>query len=153
MIDLTVFLGPCRSMVPIVLDSDILGLQTLEHVMRVSRTWDSIVSLIPKGGETIWGNLDWSPEEEHDCDFTKKRHVQPSLLEGNDTNNSDGKMGYQIKEPVRYGRIISFGKATSQLPTSQLPNFGSKVYHFIFFYPLFLVQNVMSHIDKTPERC
>ncbi|RVX20156.1 putative phospholipid:diacylglycerol acyltransferase 2 [Vitis vinifera] len=91
-----------RSMDPGVLDSEILGLQTLEHVMRVCRTWDSIISLIPKGGETIWGNLDWSPEE------------------------GDGKMEFQIKESVRYGRIISFGKATSQLPSSQLPNLGSK---------------------------
>ncbi|KAL6341953.1 hypothetical protein AAG906_038198 [Vitis piasezkii] len=114
-----------RSMDPGVLDSEILGLQTLEHVMRVCRTWDSIISLIPKGGETIWGNLDWSPEEGYNCDLAKKRYAQPSLLDSNDTN-SDGKMEFQIKESVRYGRIISFGKATSQLPSSQLPNLGSK---------------------------
>ena len=125
--ELTMLFGPCRSMAPGVLESEILGLQTLEHVMRVCRTWDSIVSLIPKGGETIWGNLDWSPEEGDECDFAKKRYTQPSLLDNNDTNNSDGKMGFRIKEPVRYGRLISFGKATSQLPSSQLPNLGSKV--------------------------
>lgn len=124
--DLTLLFGPRRSMDPGVLDSEILGLQTLEHVMRVCRTWDSIISLIPKGGETIWGNLDWSPEEGYNCDLAKKRYAQPSLLDSNDTN-SDGKMEFQIKESVRYGRIISFGKATSQLPSSQLPNLGSKV--------------------------
>lgn len=46
--------------------------QTMEHVMRVSRTWDSVVSLIPKGGETLWGNLDWSPEEEYNCSSVTK---------------------------------------------------------------------------------
>ncbi|GKB74316.1 L-arabinokinase-like protein [Tanacetum coccineum] len=31
--------------------------------MRMSRTWDSTLSMIPKGGDTVWGGLDWSPEE------------------------------------------------------------------------------------------
>ncbi|KAK4409028.1 putative phospholipid:diacylglycerol acyltransferase 2 [Sesamum angolense] len=42
-----------RAMAPGLLDSEILGLQTLEHVMRVSRTWDSIISLVPKGGDDL----------------------------------------------------------------------------------------------------
>ena len=83
-------------MAPGVLDSDILGLQALEHVMRVSRTWDSIVSLLPKGGETIWGNMDWSPEEGHVCDFSKKRYSQHSLSDNN-VNNSDVKRGFRVK--------------------------------------------------------
>lgn len=114
-----------RAMAPGVLDSEILRLQTLEHVMRVSRTWDSIISLMPKGGETIWGNMDWSPEEGLDCDLAKKRYLKPSLSDKS-TNDSDGMVGFCIIDPVRYGRIISFGKATSQLPSSQLPALGLK---------------------------
>ncbi|KAK6247299.1 hypothetical protein QUC31_018864 [Theobroma cacao] len=114
-----------RAMAPGLLDSKILGLQTLEHVMRVSRTWDSIVSLVPKGGETIWGNMDWSPEERHACDFSRKRHSQPSPIDNN-VNNSDVKRGFRVKDPVQYGRIISFGKTASQLHSSQLPTIDSK---------------------------
>ena len=62
----------CRAMAHGLLDSELLGLQTLD-VMLVSRTWDSIISLMPKGGETIWGNLDWSPEEGYSCDMAKKK--------------------------------------------------------------------------------
>ncbi|XVE59490.1 hypothetical protein DITRI_Ditri05aG0050100 [Diplodiscus trichospermus] len=114
-----------RAMAPGVLDSDILGLQTLEHLMRMSRTWDSIVSLLPKGGETIWGNMDWSPEEGQVCDFSKKRHPQLSLDNIN-VNNSDVKRGFRVKDPAKYGRIISFGKAASVLHSSQLPTVDSK---------------------------
>lgn len=95
--------------------------------MRVSRTWDSIVSLIPKGGETIWGNMDWSPEEGHVCDLANKRLLQPSSSDNNNITNSDIKRGFRVKEPVKYGRIISFGKGSSQLPSSQLPTLDSKV--------------------------
>ncbi|KAF8396479.1 hypothetical protein HHK36_018102 [Tetracentron sinense] len=116
-----------RAMAPGVLDSEILRLQTLEHVMRVCRTWDSVMSLVPKGGEAIWGNMDWSPEEGCDCDSTKKKYLQSSLSgQSHDTNSSDGKLGFQVEEPVRYGRIISFGKETSQIPSSKLPTLDSK---------------------------
>ncbi|XP_059625281.1 putative phospholipid:diacylglycerol acyltransferase 2 [Cornus florida] len=114
-----------RAMAPGLLDSEILGLQTLEHVMRVSRTWDSIISLMPKGGETIWGNLDWSPEEGHDCNFAKKRYSQHPLSENN-TKDDDEKRGFKVKKPTKYGRIISFGKAASEIPSSQHPSLGSK---------------------------
>ncbi|PON39580.1 Lecithin:cholesterol/phospholipid:diacylglycerol acyltransferase [Trema orientale] len=110
-----------RAMAPGVLDSDILGLQTLEHLMRVSRTWDSTISLLPKGGDTIWGNLDWSPEEGHSCHLEKKENAQLSSIDIN-FNHSDGTRGFRIKEPTKYGRIISFGKAASQLPSSRLPS-------------------------------
>ncbi|KAL3597635.1 hypothetical protein D5086_009272 [Populus alba] len=113
-----------RAMDPGVLDSEILRLQALEHVMRVTRTWDSIASLLPKGGETIWGNLDWSPEEGHACDLSKKRYSQASAGD-KDTNDSDVKMGFHVKES-KYGRIISFGKETLQLSSSQLPSVDTK---------------------------
>ncbi|KAJ6346350.1 hypothetical protein OIU78_008897 [Salix suchowensis] len=100
-----------RAMDPGLLDSEIPGLQTLEYVMRVTRTWDSLASLLPKGGEIIWGNSDWSPEEGHGCDLSKKRYLQASARD-KDTNGSDMKMGFRVKESVKYGRIISFGKKT-----------------------------------------
>lgn len=126
MMELTV--GPCRAMDPGVLDSEILRLQTLEHVMRASRTWDSIVSLLPKGGDAIWGNLDWSPEDGHSCDLAKKGYLQTS----GDTNfnNRDENRVFQVKEPVKYGRIISFGKETSQISSPQLPRHDFKVLFF-----------------------
>ncbi|CAA0815009.1 Putative phospholipid\\x3adiacylglycerol acyltransferase 2 [Striga hermonthica] len=98
-----------RAMAPGLLDSKIFGLQALEHVMRVSRTWDSIVSLLPKGGDTIWGDLDWSPEEDHvQNQFDAK------------SNNTDGRRGFQIQlESAKYGRIVSFGKAASELHSSE----------------------------------
>lgn len=81
--------------------------------MRVARTWDSTVSLVPRGGETIWGNLDWSPEEDYACDSTKN------------ANNSDSSAVFGVKEPTKYGRIISFGKLASELPSSHLSNLAS----------------------------
>ncbi|XP_065866789.1 putative phospholipid:diacylglycerol acyltransferase 2 isoform X2 [Euphorbia lathyris] len=111
-----------RAMFPGILDSEILRLQTLEHVLRVSRTWDSTMSLMPKGGETIWGNLDWSPEERHVCDLSKKTYRRSSV---ND-NTSDVNEVFQVKKSVKYGRIISFSKSASELPSSQLPSINSK---------------------------
>ncbi|KAK6141282.1 hypothetical protein DH2020_024977 [Rehmannia glutinosa] len=91
-----------RAMAPGLLDSEIFGLQALEHVMRVSRTWDSIISLLPKGGDTIWGDLDWSP----------KKIIR----------------GFQVQESTKYGRIVSFGKAASELHSSEISGLGSQVY-------------------------
>ncbi|KAF5744804.1 hypothetical protein HS088_TW07G00384 [Tripterygium wilfordii] len=113
-----------RAMAPALLDSELLGLQTFVHFLRVSRTWDSIMSLMPKGGETIWGDKDWAPDEGNTCPLTKIRHQQPSTS-GNDTNNIK-KNGFGLKVQDNYGRIISFGKEASQLPSTQLPAFNSK---------------------------
>ncbi|KAI5666503.1 hypothetical protein M9H77_16356 [Catharanthus roseus] len=113
-----------RSVAPGLIDSKTLGLQTLEHVMRVSRTWDSIISLVPKGGETIWGNLDWSPEEDYECHSSKKRPLQSS--KENNSNNSDSRVVFSVKDPTKYGRIVSFGKPASELPSSQLSTLVSK---------------------------
>ncbi|XP_073063147.1 putative phospholipid:diacylglycerol acyltransferase 2 [Primulina eburnea] len=112
-----------RAMAPGLLDSKILGFQTLEHVMRVSRTWDSIISLLPKGGETIWGNMDWSPEEDYVCDSAKKRHPAQFETKG---NNTDGQNIFQVSESTNYGRIISFGKSASELHSSELITIGSQ---------------------------
>lgn len=112
-------------MAPGLLDSDILGLQTLEHIMSVSRTWDSIISLLPKGGDSIWGNLDWSPEEGHVCDSAKRR--QEDLSGSSDNATADMKM-FKVQEVTNYGRIVSFGRTASELHSSEFPTFGSQVY-------------------------
>lgn len=117
----------CRAMARGVLDSEILGLQTLEHhFMRVSRTWDSVISLIPKGGETIWGNLDWSPEEGLSCGLEKRRNPN-SPITVQSTNKTGRRVGFTIKEHPEYGRMVTFGKSASHLPSSRLVPLNTKV--------------------------
>ncbi|KAL0678071.1 hypothetical protein Bca4012_006052 [Brassica carinata] len=93
-----------RALAPGLLDSELLKLQTLEHLMRMS-LWDSIVSLLPMGGEAVWRDLDTSLEEYHTCAFSKRKLWQPSLT---------------------FRRIIAFGKRSSELPSSQLSSFDIK---------------------------
>nr|GEW68503.1 phospholipid:diacylglycerol acyltransferase 1 [Tanacetum cinerariifolium] len=64
-------IAAARAIAPGVLDSDLFQIQTLQNLMRMSRTWDSTLSMIPKGGETIWGGLDWSPEEATQASYGK----------------------------------------------------------------------------------
>ncbi|KAJ0657245.1 putative transferase [Helianthus annuus] len=109
-----------RAMDPGLLDSEILGLKTLEHVMRISRTWDSIISLLPKGGEPIWGDLDSAPEDEHRCDFETKSYFQLTSRENNNSRNKVTRPQIEIKERTKYGRIISFGKTASEQHSSKL---------------------------------
>lgn len=80
--------------------------------MRVSRTWDATMSMLPKGGETVWGDADWSPEEGYDC-AKDKRPVDMS-------NSTDKKLGPHGKPYAHYGRLVSFGKAAAQLPYSEI---------------------------------
>lgn len=105
------------------LESELFGLQTVEHVMRVSRTWDSIISLLPKGGEAVWGNLDWSPEEGYECGLEKKRHFQADSRENN-SKSSEENSSLQVNHPKKYGRVISFGQEASQVHSSKLPTFS-----------------------------
>ena len=44
-----------RSVAPGVVNNDIFGRHTLQHLMCMNHTWDSTMSLLPKCGETIWG--------------------------------------------------------------------------------------------------
>ncbi|KAK4602528.1 hypothetical protein RGQ29_011539 [Quercus rubra] len=103
-----------RAFAPGVLDKDVFGLQTLQHMMRMTRTWDSTMSMIPKGGDTIWGGLDWSPEGYFNCSAKK--------LKNNDTNTADhnGKGGLGSTKRVNYGRIISFGKDVAEIHSSKI---------------------------------
>lgn len=65
------------------------------------------MSMIPKGGDTIWGDLDWSPEE--GCVPSKRRRRQ------NVTEN----LASQSRN-VKYGRIISFGKEVAEAESSDI---------------------------------
>lgn len=120
-------------MAPGLLNSDILGIQTLEHVMRVSRTWDSIISLFPKGGDTIWGGMDWSPEENHFCDSSKTKNHKPVDVTQN-TSDVARLNRFQVVEPTRYGRIVSFGKEASELHSSELSTLASQVNIYVYFF-------------------
>ncbi|CAL9248233.1 unnamed protein product [Arabidopsis halleri] len=108
-----------RSLAPGLLDSELLKLQTLEHLMRMSHSWDSIVSLLPKGGEAIWGDLDSHAEEGNNCIHSKRKSPQLSLSSLHRQNYSN-KPESRVNEPAKYGRIISFGKRAAELPSSQL---------------------------------
>ncbi|KAJ9190371.1 hypothetical protein P3X46_001583 [Hevea brasiliensis] len=104
-----------RAIAPGFLENDIFSLQTLQHVMRMSRTWDSTMSMIPRGGDTIWGGLDWAPEEGYIPSTRRQRN--------NDTNNGcqDGiENEVSQRESVKYGRIISFGKDVAEAHSSDI---------------------------------
>lgn len=72
------------------------------------------MSMLPKGGDTIWGGLDWSPEGIYNCAAKKPE---------NNTTSSAGQTGKgtsNFKEGVKYGRIISFGKDVAELHSSKI---------------------------------
>ncbi|BBN19482.1 phospholipid:diacylglycerol acyltransferase [Marchantia polymorpha subsp. ruderalis] len=100
-----------RAIAPGVLDSELFGLQTLQHIMRVTRTWDAAMSMLPKGGEKVWGNADWSPEEGYDC--SKGKRLERSL-----DNDTDSTLGPHGKPYAHYGRLVSFGLDSAQKPSS-----------------------------------
>ncbi|KAH7306478.1 hypothetical protein KP509_22G014900 [Ceratopteris richardii] len=108
-----------RAIAPGVLDSESFGLQTLQHIMRVTRTWDSTMSMIPKGGEVIWGGVDWSPEEGYCCASDKNNSEKVQAI--SDNQNSILKdVGPHRKPMAHYGRLISFGKNVSELVSSRI---------------------------------
>ncbi|KAF7806780.1 phospholipid:diacylglycerol acyltransferase 1-like [Senna tora] len=103
-----------RALAPGFLDKDVFGLQTLQHLMRMTRTWDSTMSMIPKGGDTIWGGLDWSPEGYYNCSAKKhKSNITDSAIQ-------NGKESHGLVKNPNYGRIISFGKDVAELHSSRL---------------------------------
>ncbi|KAL6558644.1 Phospholipid:diacylglycerol acyltransferase 1 [Orobanche minor] len=105
-----------RALAPGILDKDVFGFQTLQHVLRMTRTWDSTMSLLLKGGETIWGGLDWSPEEGHVCSSKKKN--------GNgQTAGHDRTMDLANFSRVKYGRLLSFGKDVADSHSSEIELF------------------------------
>ncbi|XP_060187103.1 phospholipid:diacylglycerol acyltransferase 1-like isoform X1 [Lycium barbarum] len=107
-------IAAARSMAPRFLDSEMFNFQTLQHVMRMTRTWDSTMSMIPKGGDTIWGGLDWSPEEGYECNEKKPKNNSTQTAESDRTRKSVN------ATRVKYGRIISFGKHVADLHSSEI---------------------------------
>ncbi|KAL5770952.1 hypothetical protein ACOSP7_015106 [Xanthoceras sorbifolium] len=101
-----------RAFAPGFLEKDLFGLQTLQHLMRMTRTWDSTMSMIPKGGDTIWGGLDWSPEGGYICSAKKPKN--------NDTVGQNGDQGLAKPKSVNYGRMISFGKDVAEAHSSKV---------------------------------
>lgn len=95
-----------REVVPAVMDS----LQTLQYVMHVSRTWFATMSMLPKGGESVWGDLDWSPEQGFDCSANKSA-------------SAEGKPGAAENKTLmaHYGRLVSFGANAAMLRADKLP--------------------------------
>lgn len=90
--------------------------------MKMTRTWDSTMSMIPRGGDTIWGGLDWSPEECYHSSQKKQKHndTQVTSENGNDSLDSQSK-------PVYYGRMISFGKDVAEAPSSEIERIDFRV--------------------------
>ena len=98
-----------RAVAPGVLDSELFAVQTLQHIMRVSRTWDSTMSMIPKGGEVIWGGMDWSPEDGFEC-HTPKQSGGSNVRKRHDSTRNRKKVN-----ETRYGRLISFGNNVAEI--------------------------------------
>lgn len=91
------------------------------------------MSMIPKGGDTIWGGLDWSPEE---CYAPGKKRKQKT----NDTHTSgDSETSSLESKPkhVNYGRIISFGREESEVHSSEINRLDFRVI-FWKFYMMFM---------------
>lgn len=88
------------------------------------------MSMIPKGGDTIWGGLDWSPEEYYNCSAKKQKNNDTSGAFKNDKANI-------VKKNINYGRLISFGKDNAELHSSKLERLDFRVMflivHLVFY--------------------
>lgn len=102
-----------RAIAPGVLDNDIFGLQTIQYIMKVTRTWDSCLSMLPKGGKTIWGDASWSPEEGYDC--STKKVVGTGDGDVKDQTEHGLELGAHGKPSAHYGRMVAFGKESASL--------------------------------------
>ncbi|XP_026450968.1 phospholipid:diacylglycerol acyltransferase 1-like [Papaver somniferum] len=103
-----------RAIAPGVLAKDLLRLP-LQHLMRMTRTWDSTMSIIPKGGDTIWGGLDWSPDEGYDCNPKKTKRNNSGVVDQNGTVAE-----VCITKTAHYGRMVSFGKDVAEADPSEI---------------------------------
>lgn len=89
--------------------------------MKMSRTWDATMSMIPRGGGTIWGGLDWSPEEGYSPCKSKSRD-DDAQNSGQHENQTDSKAKY-----YSYGRMMSFGKDAAEAHPSDLKRIDFRV--------------------------
>lgn len=77
------------------------------------------MSMLLKGGDTIWGGLDMSPEEGHVCSSKKN---------GNDQTAGHNKTLNLINSScAKYGRIISFGMGVAALHSSEIESADFRV--------------------------
>lgn len=90
--------------------------------MKMTRTWDSTMSMIPKGGDTIWGDLDSSPEDGYIPSRRRRNATDEPVLAEDGTTESKPK-------PRRrhYGRIISFGKDIAEADSSEIDRVNFRV--------------------------
>lgn len=88
--------------------------------MKMTRTWDSTMSMIPKGGDTIWGGFDWSPEAGDHLTMKKKSRANAKLRDRKENKTN----------VVNYGRMISFGKdvAEADSPEIEILDFRVSIY-------------------------
>ncbi|CAI5986044.1 unnamed protein product [Closterium sp. NIES-64] len=117
------------------LDPGVFGsLQALQHVMRVSRTWDATMSMLPKGGEAVWGNATWAPEDSFNCSKAraKQLHLQQQQQAGESGGNSskaggDGRAKGSGKGLGVEGflRTLMAEGASSSAPSSSSPSSAS----------------------------
>lgn len=79
------------------------------------------MSMLPRGGEVIWGGADWSPEEGYECSTKKSKpedtHDCSVASVDNTTKVAVGSHG---KPLAHYGRLVSFGKRAAHLPSTEL---------------------------------
>lgn len=87
---------------------------------------------MPKGGETIWGGMDWRPK--------KSNKLAKHFVSNNTYSCGDMQKGLHIKEPIKHGGVNSFGKAVSQLLASLLTTLDSE--SEVPNYTLFLGLNI-----------
>ncbi|KAI4355493.1 hypothetical protein L6164_004259 [Bauhinia variegata] len=104
-----------RAIAPGFLENDLFRVQTLQNVMKMTRSWDSTMSMIPKGGDIIWGALDWSPEEGYLPSKRKQRTSDTQV-----TSHEENKTLISKSNIINYGRIISFGKEVAVAPSSEI---------------------------------
>ena len=86
------------------------------------------MSMIPKGGDTIWGGLDWSPEGYQNCSAKKQKN--------NDTiaGGQSGRGNKGSAKGGNYGRIISFGKDISAVHSSEIERIDFRVLFLVLNY-------------------
>lgn len=81
------------------------------------------MSMIPKGGDTIWGGVDWSPEEGYLPSKKIKQRTKSTEVSGENDDGSTESKGRNIN----YGRIISFGKDVAEANSSAIQRIDFRV--------------------------
>lgn len=76
------------------------------------------MSMIPKGGDTIWGGLDWSPEEGYSPSKRKQ---------GKDDTHKESEGEVCEATQAHYGRLVSFGRDVAEAPSSEIERIEFRV--------------------------